>query len=64
MPKGGPKHTACRPGTEVMLKFNDGRIEHDVFVDRKGGTMFFQRLGRVSKDEIRQFLIKKYKVKR
>lgn len=65
MPKGkGPKHTACRRGTPVIIKFKDGRVESDVFVERKNGVMLFEKNGRVHKKEIVQFLIKKYQVVR
>lgn len=60
MPKGpNPKHTACRRGTKVLLKFVDGGKAVDIFLDRKGGMIHLQQLGKVSKKDLRSFTVYK-----
>lgn len=61
MPKGkGAKHTTCRYGTVVFITFMDGRQEADIFLERKHRYLFFKRLGRIDRRNIRQFIIKKH----
>lgn len=60
MAKGSnPKHTACREGTEVVVKLVDGTKIYDVFLDRKQGTIFLKKFGKITKDQMRSFAVRK-----
>lgn len=52
-----PKHTACRPGTTVIIKLIDGRVIVDRFVERKHGIIFLEKNGRIGKGEMRSFAV-------
>lgn len=54
-----PKHTACRPGTEVVIKLRDGTKLFDTFMDRRGGTIFLKEYGRINKKDMRSFAVRK-----
>lgn len=61
MPRGpNPKHTACRPGTRVVIKTISGEVIDDIFVERKGnGVIILERYGRITKDKMRSFRVYK-----
>jgi hypothetical protein len=40
-----------------MLKFRDGRVVIDVFLERKRGRLFFKDLGMVMKKELASFAV-------
>lgn len=63
MPKGAnPKHTACRPGTKVIIKPIKGEPFVDIFVERKGGAIFLKNHGKISKGQIKSFAVYKERV--
>jgi hypothetical protein len=56
MAKGeGARHTGCRRGTRVLVKFRDGREIQDIFQERTDKFIFLKEYGRVAKIEVRAF---------
>lgn len=58
-----PKHTACRPGTMVIIKPIHGAPIIDKFVERRHGVIYLEKYGKITKDVIRSFAVWKKRLK-
>ena len=53
----GANHTACRKGKKVWIELRNGEKFVDVFIERKGGTIFLKNRGRIGKKDLKKFAI-------
>lgn len=52
-------HTSTRKGKRVLVLLRDGQRIDDIFEDAKGRFVILRQYGKLSKDQIRAFIIKK-----